>query len=437
MRLGREEKWDAVFSLCCGGLIVLGLFWPGCALSAFAAQLLYALVFTAAGRPDRVFCQLFFLLPYASVFKIAPGSASLLTYLEILIPVMLVFRYRKLPQRFLCAWLAFAAFVLFSGGGNASETVKRIVVPLLILCFFRYGRCDFGRTVLALTLGLLTSGLAGLWYAGMPELEVHMARSVAYETGAVRFCGLYNDPNYYSIILILAISCLLSLCAAGRLGLCAPMMCIGLALFGLMTVSKSFLLMFAVVFPAGGCLLLYRRRRREGALILGAVILAALTAAGGRMAMLDGILARLRSGSGSWNALTTGRTDLWMRYLAHFAAHPSELLTGCGVFCTPLDGIYPHNTALDFLYFYGLGGTALFVCAAGFAFGGWSIGRRMENFVPAVCMAVMMMFISSLPSFDFAFVLMLSMGALRDGGDSNSLSTQRNIQIGQNRFRSY
>jgi ABC-type dipeptide/oligopeptide/nickel transport system permease component len=84
-----------------------------------------------------------------------------------------------------------------------------------------------------------------------------------------------------------------------------------------------------------------------------------------------------------------------------------------------------------------LGGTALFVCAVGFAFGGRSIGRRMENFVPAVCMAVMMMFISSLPSFDFAFVLMLSLGALRDGGGSNSLSTQRNIQIGQNRFRSY
>lgn len=414
MRAGREEKLDVLFSLCCGGLIVLGLFLPGCALSAFAAQLLYALVLAAAGRADRIFCQMFFLLPYASVFKAAPGSASLLTYLEILVPAMLVLRYRRLPGRFLCAWLAFAAFVLFSGGGNASETVKRIAVPLLLLCFFGCGRGDFRRPVLALTLGLLSSGLAGLLCAGMPELEVHMARSVAHETGAVRFCGLYNDPNYYSIILILAISCLLSLCAAGKLGLCAPVMCIGLSLFGLMTLSKSFLLMLAVVFPAGGCLLLYRRRRREGALILGAVIFAALTAAGGRPALLDGILARLRSGSGSWNALTTGRTDLWMRYLAHFWEHPLTLLTGSGVFCAPLDGIYPHNTALDFLYFYGLAGTALFVCAAGTALGGFRAGRRPENFLPAVCMAAMMMFISSLPSFDFAFVLTLSLRALEE-----------------------
>ena len=152
------------------------------------------------------------------------------------------------------------------------------------------------------------------------------------------------------------------------------------------------------------------KRYIGGVLTLIAVLLAGIVILAGELGIFSNILLRLELGTGD---LTTGRIRTWGRYIAYLNAHWIYWFTGTGIGAEYLNGLAPHNTYIDFLYYYGLVGTGAFLGTCFYAIGKNENRIKLINLMPLACLMVMNIFLSSLDFFDFAFTLIFAFFAVQ------------------------
>lgn len=388
-------------------LIILGVSRPILSLAAFA--ILAAYLFFAT--PSEGFDILFYLAPFSSIFKMSPASASMITYLELMVVVRMLMRSRTLNRRFLGAWLVLLCYNLAGFDMQVTTLIKQSVIPLMIYCFFAKGKPDFGRITVQYAWGLLISSMLALFMNRIPNLTAYVVYDRAYDLSGIvyRFGGMYSDPNYYSNALILAMSGILLLITQGRLKSRYYGFVLAFIFFGSQTMSKSFLLMLAIVAVAY-VFMQVRQKNYWFALAAGIVLLMALVLLiGGELGLFRGILARF-SGSN----LLTNRDWIWNRYLEELSGNAIGALVGHGIGSPMLD-VAAHNTYLDFLYYYGVAGTLLFLLTCWFACGDrWPGKPAPMNWLPALLLMVCAVSISMLMYFDLVFNLIYVLCALRE-----------------------
>ena len=80
----------------------------------------------------------------------------------------------------------------------------------------------------------------------IPNMSKYIINDVTFELeeNVTRFSGFYSDPNYYTLAILLALSCILVLYANKKIGAEVYIYYILIAVFGSQTVSKSFILLF-------------------------------------------------------------------------------------------------------------------------------------------------------------------------------------------------
>ena len=139
--------------------------------------------------------------------------------------------------------------------------------------------------------------------------------------------------------------------------------------------------------------------------ILGILILS------GKIEMFNYALFRLEVGAG--NDLTSGRTELWSKYFAHFDENVLHWLVGSGAGAGDLGGVAAHNTYIDLIYYYGILGTGLLLVTCVIAVGGIKPRQTIVNHVPVICLVALSLFLSNLIFFDFVFCLILVICALQ------------------------
>lgn len=178
-------------------------------------------------------------------------------------------------------------------------------------------------------------------------------------TGITRFRGLFEDPNYYMTMLVVALGLLLKLRDSRHITLLTFwLLAAPTAAFGILTYSKTFLL--AAVLMAGGYILWQFGSRK---LIWGCV-LTVLAVTGLTVLLLwEGsplavVLTRLNSAN-TIDELTTGRTAVYAEYLEIICGDPMSFFFGQGL---AAEGLVkdPHNLYIEISYYIGSVGLVLY-----------------------------------------------------------------------------
>lgn len=137
-----------------------------------------------------------------------------------------------------------------------------------------------------------------------------------------RFSGLYTDPNYYAISVIISLCLIVFLYMKKRLSLIATVvLSIPLCIFAGMTSSKSALVMLAI--PIIEMIYVCFKEKNYIVLSLFFIALAAIIVGviGGRIDIFNATFDRLNLDTRNIDALTTGRTVLWRDYFNYFNEH--------------------------------------------------------------------------------------------------------------------
>ena len=209
-------------------------------------------------------------------------------------------------------------------------------------------------------IGVLISSLYALVFRNTWQLRSLLGAEdeAIWGTGIRRFYGFYRDPNYYMTLLVLGLALLSKLKNCRQItGPAFVLMCLGMVLFGILTYSKMFFLttvLFGVVY------IIWRFRDRKyfwGILLIILAVIGARILFSLKIGILETLFARLLSAS-NVSELTTGRTDVYMRYLSEITQSVFTLLFGLGL---SAEGLYKdaHNLYLEVTYYLGITGLVL------------------------------------------------------------------------------
>lgn len=402
----QKELFDYGVAFASAILIITGTFSPIFSIAAFLLNIIYAYF----SSPEKIFYQLFFLLAFANVFKLSPTSTSLFTYLELFVIAKIIFFEKKIKRNFFVAWLILFIYILIGSQSDFTIVIKQALIPLIIYCFCNVARPDLKKIAYFTLMGLFISGIIALNVELFPSISNYIRFEKVYDANLddiYRFSGLYSDPNYYSLMLLISTSCMLliSLYTKNVKFKIKLILCMVIVAFlGAKTVSKSFILMFGIVFVLYVILLFKNKKYILGIVASLLVVTIVVLILYNKIPIFENVIARLKEGTD----ITTGRADIWKQYISFFKDDSIKILFGNGLGQGYLNGNAAHNTYIDFLYYYGIFGSIVFVTNCLMAIPKIT-NIKIDNFYLIFVVTIMLYFLSAIMYFDFAFTLAISL----------------------------
>lgn len=331
-------------------------------LSIFNKQFIYvtfavSVIACLLNKNQYVFCQLFFLLPFTVIFKLSPESSSSFAYLLLIVAISLIIR-RKINILIL---LPIGIYTLLGLLNNPILWVKLMSSWVLLIYFIEYADTNWVKyTSLSCALGLIISSLWGLVKFDIPQLSVYInERNSEYMLGEriERFSGLYYDPNYYSVTIIMVLFMILYFGVSNQLNkkIVFPIAVV-LLYFGALSYSKMyFLAAFLVIIVQFSNLIKYAQYKFFTFIII-VVTLWGIIPAFQESNIMANFSDRLTN-----DDISSGRFFLIESYLTYIFSNIDVLILGKGLG----GGLYgthgPHNTFVEFLYYLGLVGSIIYV----------------------------------------------------------------------------
>lgn len=390
---------DAIFKAMLTVCIVLGTSVHMFSYIALGLTMIY-LIFTDNER--GVNC-VFFLLPFANIFKANSAGSSFFTYLTVFLALKLIISKKSIEKRFLLVWMALFAIQAIGCRGQITLLIKQATVLLLLYGYFHGCQSDLKQVVLNLAWGMLASCIVANMTDVFPGISDYMRVVRAYEVSAdkYRFTGLYSDPNYLSEVLIVLCVSLFIFLQQKRIDTKYWAIIVALLAFGTQTISKSFFLMLAVLVIL--FVVIAFKRRNSNVLIAMALCGTVLIglALVGKLTLFDNILKRFMSGGD----FTTGRVGLWKSYIKELILNPLNILIGFGIGSSL--SYMAHNTLLDFIYYYGVLGSIVYAVGIKYAVKERICYTDLMHWAPAICFLMTSFFLSNLLWFDFGYNLIL------------------------------
>ena len=309
-------------------------------------------------------CVLFFLLPLGGVFKMAYGGTSFFTIISLLYIFRLIVKlgFRRETLSFV---LIFFIFCLLHSSVEHLVTIVTITLGFVLISYAHDDyREDYPLMVYAFVSGLLVASVIGLFRAQLP-LVAALSEVNSIKTGTLqyvdRFAGLHGNPNYFTLDVTIGISCMIVLLCRHKTRAIDILLMMVLIVFGVMSVSQSFLLVLAIQL-----IMLLFAFSKMGAkkllmMIVGGFFILALVF----FLAYDSIqlyLFRAEDISeSSLNDITTGRWDIWVSFLQSLIRTPKIMLTGSGIMEAFVSRRGAHNTFIELVYTFGVIGTAIYL----------------------------------------------------------------------------
>lgn len=350
--------------------------------------LVFLLVVILSVEDGRVFTTLLYFLPWSPLLKIQAGDTSFYTIALMLVCLLALVKGAwkvHLYQLIIPAMLLGLTLVAKGIQGNSLSRSYLFFLFMLVLfpCLIRekLQEDSFQNMSLCFAVGIIVAAFSAQWavrYANIAQfIKVYAWSNIT------RLSGYYSDPNFYSAQITACMAGLLLMLAHER-RLVRQLTLVALLLVllycGLLSASKSFIVVLACEFLVWVPLLLERRSLARGRFGLLMGMLAALlvllssTAFQNILQMFDTRF----SYDASWSQLTTGRTDVWVSYLREFVQNPALLWFGEGYSDVTLEALRykaSHNTIIQGIYQFGLFGFPLLVA--------W-LGVETKDFVGSV-----------------------------------------------------
>ena len=405
---------ELTVSLAAVLLIFFGTFHPIFSIAAFGlccAAMMYM-------RKSYFLCLLFLIMPLAGIFKLSPNSTSLFTYLELLYVIWHIYKQKfriSIGELLALLFLAYISITALAWATIPVTNTIKSVVNLMLIGYF--AELDMEKEdkqlFLCYILGILISSFIRLANSSMFPIADYVTdktETFQHMMTIVRFSGLYGDPNYYSINVIIAMCLTILLYRRRKLNFpVTACLFTALLIFVGMTGSKSSFLM--LVFPI--LLLLYTCLKNRNYIALILCILAFLAVVVlvemGSIQIFDYVLLRLTNTGTSTESFTTGRSELWWQYTQYLKRHPLLLIFGSGSAFFTLNGHAPHNTYLDFVFQFGILGTILYGVTVLYLVKKAKppIKRNLLNYSVLAVVMIMYFFLSELLCIDLPFHIAL------------------------------
>ena len=352
-----EAVWLLIAQMLNSAIILLPC------LACFLALVTWATI------KDTAMPVMLFFLPFSPLLKTQPGSISLYTIALLLIyAIYTVTGSRRVRVLHLVPAMLLVVLTLIVKAAYGYEIDKpylMFAVTLMIIPFVAReldGSYDFYWLTVCFSLGICLAAITAQYLTVFPTISRYI--SIDATQGFDRRSGYMGDPNFYSAHITAALSGVLVLLLnndkRSKLFMLMPMACL-LLYCGLMSVSKSFLLVAACLLLLWAVALLLQRGRMSVkvtliiTLVVAGVFLLSSTVF---TDLLDLVFARFGRDN-NLSDFTTGRTDVWVRYITAMLEEPRLLLFGQGYTDVIIGEKPTHNTLLNGVYQFGLIGFAL------------------------------------------------------------------------------
>lgn len=308
---------------------------------------------------------LFFLLPFAVVFSMAGFALFNMIYFS----VVLKFIYHKnghLPKGNIALILLFIIFNLtFSWGGELFRLMKLCAYFLLAaMLFLDHKPLNLKKMLILYSLGIILAALFTQMGNIFPNVS-NMTSSATIRTlsgeRVDRFSGLYTNPNFFTMDIIMALSCWFCYFIKRNIEKVEYLFIIILSIIGFSSISNSFLLAYGLLLGIAVIDIL-KTNFKKG--ILSLIAMAAFFVIIGYSLddqTFNALTERVYTMGNAQDAaeFTTRRSDLWQLYFDYIFTSVRTVFFGAGL-TVELD-YYAHNYFLETLYHLGIIGVILYL----------------------------------------------------------------------------
>lgn len=358
-----EEKFDKkllFILLLSTAFIVAGLSYPVLQYGAIGVLSVYMIF----ANNNKILQLLAYIGLFAPIFKMSIGGFALINIILLVAMVKLVFlsdRFSFTYSQGIFLSVLLAVAIASVQNFDFDDVLLLAVSIIIMICLLRKPEnIDYHSVLVFFSLGIIVASLLGFFMESIPNLGkyVHYGqiRVIKAEDLVSRFGGLQGNPNHYTIDVSIALASLLAYNMGVKFKKFDVILMGVLLIFGLMSVSKSFVISVAIMVIF---IILFQKNKS-----LSRKIVAALTVSAGlfivylfvkNAVFFDAILKRFQNDSGATLAtITTGRTDIWKTYYDVFTEDIKILLIGAGISVSDYKGIATHNFFIEVVYHIGL-----------------------------------------------------------------------------------
>lgn len=311
--------------------------------------------------------MLLFFLPWSPVMRLSPDNVSFYTIGILMACLIGVFQNGfAIKKSFLILGLALLTTTLLTRlmdeSGLSMSYLQFIAMIFLIPSLAAQGKqqkFDFEITTIFFAMGVILAAFIAQQVALYPNIRRYIV--VHSYLAVTRWCGFYGDPNFYTAQVLAAMTATMLLILRGnrRQVVVMAVLTVLLLYCGMLSGSKSFLLIFTGVFVMW-LIKLFAIRGRVGIKLLIYCLLAVAVAfiaySEVFQDLLEIIVLRFILGGNSASGFTTGRSEIWKNYLKEIITHPKTLLLGSGFVNILVKGRASHNTLIQIVFQFGLVG---------------------------------------------------------------------------------
>lgn len=330
------------------------------------ALFLGAIILTS--RTGKVLYLLCFFIPWATLIKFEPRTMSIYTVGLIGACLLTWIRYRMMVQRYMLPAAALIMLMivvrLFYGFGMDNSFIMFCIMLLLfpIMGEDLHQTYDFYHLNFFFSIGIISAALSAYFLVQYPTIARFI--DIFSVQDITRYSGYYGDPNFYSAHIAAALGGYLILFSHARKRMLESIvMSVVLLYCGLLSVSKSFVIVTALMLLLW-ILLILRIRKHISYKIIIIVTICAIALGIITSDTFSGLLniVAIRFGSASnLSDLTTSRSTIWVMYFQYLEDNPAVLLLGKGYANVLIEGHSTHNTILQGVYQFGIVGFVIFV----------------------------------------------------------------------------
>lgn len=308
----------------------------------FSGLALIAFMFMAA-ESEWLFCLS--ALPFMSIFKIIAflPSTSIILYC---IFIAKVFKTKRAVIRrsffIRVVFLIIIQTVLLVIYGQSMMSMISLIINLFFIMssgqILENGETDTRKLYLDVVFIYVTATfIMSLGSYLYPELSKKVAADTTFILGGEvtsRFAGIAGDPNYYTQLILVAITMAIAAIIKCRMHIIARAYLCGASLFlvfcGMMTYSKSFYLTLGII-SFIFLWYIYRDYINSKSVMLLLIIITPVIIICVYYGVVNFILPGIMQRVTDTVDLTSGRIEIWKAYMTMLVDHPINLLFGAGM----------------------------------------------------------------------------------------------------------
>lgn len=355
--------------------VTFGLYLP--LLNVIA--LLIALTYIFKANKEDILLFLLFVISFSSIFKLDLYGFAFFNVVLIFSFIKVLFLCTQeagivsisIPRYILVFGAVFACYaIIVSMGKDIIGSIT--VVVSLILCGIllsdqQNDEIHLRDYLRCFSAGIIIASFIGLFKSGFPRLIPYLSEAMIKENGEYysRFAGITGNPNHYTLPLSIVLAAYCILIIQKKVSLVDIVFISSIVIFGIMSVSKSFLISFVLIIILLLVQLTKYNRKTLMFVMFLFIVCGCVIYTNQDNEVIRTIIFRLSNdvNSGDIDSISTGRTAIWRNYIEYFTDNYTRLLFGSGFGATWVKGRASHNYFIETVHYLGFVGSILYFCA--------------------------------------------------------------------------